>query len=347
MKILLSGDVEVINSGVRDSDSVVAIWGAGSCAASFLCNYGFTEDFDYFIDGNEDKWYTEFLDKKVYGPDKIVEDNNENMIVIIATMYFKNVIEKLQQLDFRGQVYSGFHVYCGLGHRISEGLEKNVGKLKEILADERSKEVVDAILNKRRILDLDYSDISEPNQYFIDGLIQKDSQAVFVDGGAFLGETVDEFIDFQQDHFNKVYSFEMDESNYNKIDRSKYDDRVQFLNYGLWNEETECSYDSATTSSALGEEGDLVAKCIPIDKICENDKVTFIKMDIEGAEIPALKGAYKTITKHKPQLAICLYHKPDDLYEIPFLLREWVPEYKFYIRHHSDTFTETVLYAVI
>ena len=70
-------------------------------------------------------------------------------------------------------------------------------------------------------------------------------------------------------------------------------------------------------------------------------------MDIEGAEIEALKGAEKTIKKYRPKLAICIYHEPDHLYRIPLIIKEMVPEYRIYIRHHSDTASETVCYAVI
>ena len=77
------------------------------------------------------------------------------------------------------------------------------------------------------------------------------------------------------------------------------------------------------------------------------DKITMIKMDIEGSELEALKGAKKTIQRDKPKLAICIYHKPEDMADIPLYIKELVPEYKLYIRHHSNFATETVLYAVM
>lgn len=79
----------------------------------------------------------------------------------------------------------------------------------------------------------------------------------------------------------------------------------------------------------------------------DKETPTFIKMDIEGAELEALEGAKTTIVKNKPKLAICLYHKPDDLWKIPLYLKDLVPEYKFYIRHHGKVRWETVLYATI
>jgi len=77
-----------------------------------------------------------------------------------------------------------------------------------------------------------------------------------------------------------------------------------------------------------------------------DEPVTYIKMDIEGAELNALKGAANTIKKNKPRLAICVYHKPEDILEIPVFLSELVPSYQFYLRHHSQYYIETVLYAV-
>ena len=70
-------------------------------------------------------------------------------------------------------------------------------------------------------------------------------------------------------------------------------------------------------------------------------------MDIEGSEMAALRGAKDTITKNKPKLAICLYHKPQDIWEIPIYIKKILPECKIYIRHHTDLLNETVCYAII
>jgi hypothetical protein len=87
---------------------------------------------------------------------------------------------------------------------------------------------------------------------------------------------------------------------------------------------------------------------ISLDEYLKNEKepVTFIKMDLEGAELNALKGAEQTIKEQKPKLAISIYHKPEDIWEIPNLLLELVPDYKFYIRHYTLIGAETVLYAL-
>ena len=85
---------------------------------------------------------------------------------------------------------------------------------------------------------------------------------------------------------------------------------------------------------------------IDIDSVI-NGKVTFIKMDIEGAELNALKGAEKTIIRNKPKLAICIYHKPEDMWQIPRYIDSLVPEYKFYIRHFGMRYAGTILYCSV
>ena len=75
-------------------------------------------------------------------------------------------------------------------------------------------------------------------------------------------------------------------------------------------------------------------------------KVTFLKMDIEGSELAALRGAERIIREQRPKLAICVYHKPEDMWEIPGFILNCHPDYKLYLRHYSISYTETVLYAV-
>jgi hypothetical protein len=70
-------------------------------------------------------------------------------------------------------------------------------------------------------------------------------------------------------------------------------------------------------------------------------------MDIEGSEMNALRGAENIIIQHRPKLAICVYHKPADLWEIPLYLKELVSDYKLHLRHHSDFLNETVCYATV
>lgn len=90
-----------------------------------------------------------------------------------------------------------------------------------------------------------------------------------------------------------------------------------------------------------------VVKMVSIDSFLADreDRVSFIKADIESYEYNMLRGARETINKYKPRMAVCIYHNPTDVYSIPLLLKELNPEYKLALRHHSYNMDDTVLYA--
>lgn len=146
-----------------------------------------------------------------------------------------------------------------------------------------------------------------------------------------------------------VYIFEPDKNNIKKC----YDNlNDKFLNYeiipkGVWSKTTKIRFDAEKNAlsqiSDLGQEEIFVTT---IDEELSGNKVTFIKMDIEGAEFEALMGAKETIKKNKPKLAISIYHKPEDIWEIPNLILRYNPNYRLYLRHYSLSDYDTVLYAL-
>ena len=82
-----------------------------------------------------------------------------------------------------------------------------------------------------------------------------------------------------------------------------------------------------------------------IDKIVGGNQIDFIKMDIEGAEMHALRGGIKTIKRMRPALAITVYHSPEDFVGIPLYLNDELEGYKFSLLHHTNEYVETILYA--
>lgn len=117
---------------------------------------------------------------------------------------------------------------------------------------------------------------------------------------------------------------------------------------GMWREKAELGFtENGDPGSRIEAGSSTKIKVDSIDNICADETVTFIKMDIEGSEKDALQGAVNVIKRDHPRLAICIYHSLEDLYEIPLWIKETVPEYRIYIRHHSDNEAETVVYATI
>ena len=120
----------------------------------------------------------------------------------------------------------------------------------------------------------------------------------------------------------------------------------------VWKEKAELSFMVQQELSGSGVAGELsrtYESSITVPSVALDDVVTgrvsFIKMDIEGSELSALKGARRIITEQRPRLAISIYHKPMDFLLIPEYILSLVPEYKMAIRHYGADALETVLYA--
>lgn len=191
-------------------------------------------------------------------------------------------------------------------------------------------------------------------QYFNDlTKFALNKNSVFVDCGAYDGDTIRNFIECSNGEYKKIWGVEADPLNFDKlknfVERSNYKD-VKIFNCGVWNEKGILSFDGGkSTSSSISEEGsgETSIAVDTIDNLLSGAPVTFIKMDIEGSELKALQGAQESIKKYKPVLAICVYHKAEDLITIPQFIKSLNADYKFYLRKHTFVLpTELVLYAL-
>ena len=170
---------------------------------------------------------------------------------------------------------------------------------------------------------------------------------VFVDGGCFDGLTAIDIQEAIDGGIKKIYAYEPDLVNLDKCKENlKELDNVVLINAGVFSRCGEVYFNSnAGESSAISECGTDKILVSTIDK--ESPDATFIKMDIEGSELEALKGGAETIKRNKPKMAISIYHKPEDLLELPLYLKALVPEYKLYLRHYSMAYMECVLFAIV
>ena len=172
----------------------------------------------------------------------------------------------------------------------------------------------------------------------------------FVDAGALDGETTELFFQHCPDGF--AYAFEPDPPQFSvTADHLRsFGKKVKVFPYGLSDENASVrfipSIKGEMGSSLIDPTGSLEIETCKLDDLLGDHPVTFIKMDIEGAELAALRGAESIIRKQKPKLAICVYHKPEDIWEIPDQILQYNPEYKLYLRHYTALYDDTVLYAI-
>ena len=229
-------------------------------------------------------------------------------------------------------------------------------KVRDLLNDDLSKQTFDAVLQYRMTKDIRcLHDFITKSPYFIKEIMPPSKPEYFIDGGAYIGDTAKSFLNnddywrYNSSGGGGIYLWEFESENVKSIYRNVrgFEKYVKVIPYAMWSREEILNFSGSGAGATITETGSQTIQAKSIDDVHKSDKITFIKMDIEGAEIEALKGAEQTIKAQKPKLAICIYHKPSHLFEIPLLIHEMMPEYKFYIRHHSDREWDTVLYATV
>lgn len=233
----------------------------------------------------------------------------------------------------------------------------------EMLTDEDSKQAYSAHLNCRYklIANHELARVYCGDQYFaVPEIMTFSPDEVFVDCGAFVGDTVELYIHHCQGIFCKAIAFEPGPVQFTAMKKrfrrleeewAISPGRLVCVQAGLSDVSSHARIMGGTISDNLigtrivKSDDEDAAGVVTLDEALKGQRVDFIKADIEGDEMDMLHGAAHLIRTQKPRIAICLYHKLTDPYEIPLYLKELVPEYKFKVRHHSMNFMETVLYA--
>lgn len=225
-----------------------------------------------------------------------------------------------------------------------------------MLADAKSKKTMAyfleaAVTGTDEAVDKLYTEYFPQEQYYID-LVREQEIETLVDCGAFNGDTVHGFIRNFPD-YKKIYAFEPDPTNRKKLEKRIQDENIRDITVipkGVYKKTTTlCFTADKGGECCLDESGDIEIPVAALDEALPDctDKL-MIKMDIEGSEMDALKGAAKMITRHHPLLTICVYHRSDDLITIPQYIQSLVGEgvYDYYLRFHGTWLEELVLYAI-
>ncbi len=221
--------------------------------------------------------------------------------------------------------------------------------------DQTSRDCFKAVLQTRFTGNLDPLDShvrdNHQQQYFPNDIPDRPAPVNFVDCGAFDGDTLREI---PRGKLKSIAAFEPDIKNFHALALSakgisefeSNNIKVLLWPCGVWCESTSLNFNAVEeASSHLNESGKNTISVVALDDALQNYAPDFIKMDIEGAELEALKGASGIIEKHHPALAICVYHKPAHLWEILQLIDSWQCGYNFYLRAHQYNGLDVVLYA--
>ena len=329
----------------------IVLFGAAEYG-KIICNYLVENNISpkYYCDNNENKIGTIWNGLEVISPKKI----DETYYVVITCNAYKEIEKQVNSLGCKNVMYFNVNwIRFPKGKR--EFILNNLGLFEnvyDLLQDEKSKRTYINLLNYKITYKQEYTEeIIEPEQYFDDEIYQLPENYNFVDAGSYIGDTVQSLVK-RREVPRKIICIDPIKQNIEKlkmyIEQNKYD-FVDIYECAISNCRGEVYYDDENSMSARqgNNQGQRVI-CDSIDNICmkKYPKIHMIKMDIEGSEIEALKGARQIIQRDQPILAICVYHKEDDFYTIPMLIKEIYPEYKLYFRHYELSDEETVCFAI-
>lgn len=351
----------------------IVLYGAGSAGIAFyqyLKDAGI--EVECFSDGDNEKHGKICAGLNIIAPEQIVSLYGEDALVIVTintdgNSYCKDFKEALLKNGHQG-VHKALkqlgckkiidYTYFRRCYKLFQGecynlpacndiylMEENWDKIRQVymwLSDDISKKTFLKILEFRMLDDsVDIPTFPEKDMYFEYNLFDKREDEVFIDCGACGGSSLKDFFRVNGNKFERCISIEPDIRNYerlvNYIDglENCKKDKVQAIYGAAYSSNgAEQFYQLFGPGTFAAKDGPDRIKTVTIDSVLNGKKATYIKMNIEGSEVEALRGAEYTICQYKPRLAIMGYHKTSDLWEVPFIIKEFRSDYRLYLKSY-------------
>lgn len=353
------------------SEGKSVLYGAGSSGRKLLAVLrGVDIPVCFFVDDDTSKQGTIIDGIECISYDALGMLCQSNKVhVIISSLYAKAIIQKLQYLNV--SLYDCFDWMTDENKNELDTLKLRRYSLDEwetawenilgFLADEESLEIWRVLHGLVTTNQIDrnafFSISSSEDHYFVKPIpLLLGEGSVLVDCGAYTGDMLGQIQQLGMS-FRQLYAIEANPDVYavleNNISKLGLKDKVIPLNLGVYDNKGTMDFsmeemlDSGGRISTRGTHGARHTR-ITVDKLDHiiKEKIDFLKTDLEGADLPALKGAVSLLTWSRPILAVSIYHSFEDLVDIPLFLYELLPRYRFFLRHHSFTVGETVLYGI-
>ena len=304
-----------------------------------------------------DKKYQELLEEILLFSETEIYEHIKEKLKLVPVETQQNISAFLEQFSFWGSFHPLENDYDTI-EKVSHFLKENAVKFQELYAkfqDYRSKKTLYAILNNW--YNYDFKNLEEVMEhcyehYFDLDIIPNCQEEVFVDLGAFTGDTIQSFIkNYGPDSYQKIYAYEMTEQSMEELKKNLTNNpRIIYCQKAVFNEigKGMIAYHETNASSnqvAKEEVGDLRITTLDEDI---KEKITILKMDIEGSEFFALQGSEKHLIEDHPILILSVYHGYQDLIRLYEYLESLELKYTYYLRYYGGPIfpTEIVLYAI-
>ncbi|MHB8172577.1 MAG: FkbM family methyltransferase [Thermincolia bacterium] len=355
-----------IMTGFREKP--VLIYGAGSFGKQIYSIFNdYSVKVEAFLDINAIEGERLF-NVPVFRPDddRLDSDYKQQVIVILSIVLNKNskneLINRIRSCGYQNVIYAQ-EIRCrftGAEKCDLESPDYNYYQSKmdailkgvDLWADEASAQIYKGNVISHILRDYQYClESADETQYFLKDIEFNKGYSRFIDCGAYIGDTLQDLVR-EKGRVKAVAVFEPEIGNFKRLNEyidqnfGEIADNIVLYPCGVGKKTEMVQFKPLGGSSSISGDGNILIQCIAIDDVLKKFNPTFIKMDVEGAEYGALLGAKNTITKSRPDMAICLYHYINHLWDIPLLLKSWDLGYKFHLKAHSACGMETVLYAV-
>ena len=316
-----------------------------------------------FVDNNPALWGTEVEGLEVLGPDAAAARFGQSALWLITIYTNRPVIEQCRALGVPWvtcaelswvlpEPHPSSFIF-GTPEKLAESSQE-IAEAASLWSDAESEAEYRSQIRWRFLLDYGALEAPRPTieTYFPDDLIRPIDDEVFVDCGAFTGDTIEAFLTARNGVFGEIVGIEPDVMNCREL--QKRIDAWKVAGVGPVYVETAAvgaergtlTFDTTGTAGSRVGSGTETVAVAPLDEILADRTPTYIKFDVEGAEHDGLVGGTGTIRANMPVLAVCLYHRPHDLWDLPLLVRSMRPDYRMYLRRYGDERWEQVLYAV-
>lgn len=291
---------------------------------------------------------------KVHKLSEIEEMVQDFVVVLAFAAGYQEIVDKIHDIASRHTLYVPDVPVIGHGLFTYDYCMKNAEKIQQVydmLADEYSRKVYANIINFKISGKIEYlSAVTTPKSEIYKKIIKPGFNEVYVDLGAYNGDTIKEMLEHTHGMYSAIYALEPDKKNFKKL--SKFINGMPHVyahNAAAWCVDGELPFAAkAGRQSAITANSENFVKALSVDTVLEQRPATIIKMDVEGFEREAIWGSVLTITHHSPKLMVSLYHRNEDIFELPLLIHKLNPAYKFYIRHQLYIPAwETNLYATL
>lgn len=298
-----------------------------------------------------------------YNPSDGIKKSAIVVICVTNKKYHSEITKTLKKLGFNNiislldiyEIHNPFNLPLSLREKKKKyfiGEKENIIAASKLFEDDLSKEVYFKFAKthlQRKPLPISSS--SRDEQYFPNDINLSKGYSKFINCGAYDGDVV-RLLNKKVGKIDELICFEPEPeiykrlSNYLKINNDRIANKIISLPNAVYDKEKIVKFKSGFgLGSRISADGGSLVQTVSLDSLFPNFNPTFICMDVEGAEPKVLEGATSLITRSKPDLAICVYHSPNHIWEIPLYLNSLNLGYNFYLRNYTSFCIETVLYA--